>query len=271
MGARRDRMVTTGRAGARLRSLAPTARSTAEAVQVVVRSLIAGLHCPPTPLTELFPRLAVTGSEPADIPISGELRRTKRGLTIVYSQHLLPSARRFTIAHELGHAVFERTGPGCPRRGKEVERLCDEIAAEILMPTDVLRRSLVKPLELEGIFRLSRDYETSLMSTAIRISQLLDVTLFAYKGSELIWAFGPERDKSPRDLGRESEMDAKHGGGSRVFFFGGRKASSFHRLEWTTRGSITLYLLAPVGDQREVVDRVTKEDLRTYLATVIPD
>jgi hypothetical protein len=66
-------------------------------------------------------------------------------------------------------------------------------------------------------------------------------------------------------------MDAKQGGGSKVFLFGGRKASSFHRLEWTTRGFITVYLLPPVRDQREVVDRVTKEDLRSYLATVIPD
>src|SRR6266487_2639897 len=97
-------------AARRLLSLAGSTRSVEEAISIIASRLLHGVSCPPTDLEAIMPRLNVTRCEAdADLPISGELRKDTDGLRIVVSAHLSPARRRWTIAHELGHAVFETT------------------------------------------------------------------------------------------------------------------------------------------------------------------
>src|SRR5580698_50481 len=99
-----------------------------EAVVQVVGVLRQDAEGDPVSLEKVAEQLGIISIESDDIAVSGELRRDGDSLRIAYASGLSTPRRRFTIAHELGHAFFERSGPGCPRRGKELERICDLFA-----------------------------------------------------------------------------------------------------------------------------------------------
>jgi hypothetical protein len=98
------------------------------AIETVTARLLQGIECPPTDLEAIRPRLNITQFCTEDIAGSGELQRDGDGFKVVYSPSVAPTRRRFTIAHEMARAIFESTGPNCPRNGVELERLCDKIA-----------------------------------------------------------------------------------------------------------------------------------------------
>lgn len=102
--------------------------------------------------------------------------------------------QRFSFAHELGHLLLQRCGleQGSNsmtkhresfRQSRE-ERLCDQLAAEILMPRDAFREDGVKNgWSLNGLRNLSREYETSIPATARRMIDLApETSLFAIWG-----------------------------------------------------------------------------------------
>ena len=170
-----------------------------EAIHVTASRLLDGVPYPPTDLDVLKDRLNVTSVEPmARMPISGELRKRDGGFVIVYSSSLAPVRRRFTIAHELGHAVFESTGPNCPRYGRELERICDLLAAEFLMPREIFIARAGENLHPGGVLRLAREFETSVMATALRCQQLMGVSIFQVEAAKVSWGYGAIRRQ--RDL-----------------------------------------------------------------------
>jgi hypothetical protein len=139
-----------------------------EAVVTVVSRLRDGLSGPPTDLKAVADRLGVDGWKADHLPVAGELRREADGLRIAYSTGLSAGRRRFTIAHELGHAFFERSGPNCPRSGAELERICDLFATELLMP-----HSQALPLFAQrhprAIIESARQFEVSLTAAMYRL------------------------------------------------------------------------------------------------------
>jgi hypothetical protein len=129
------------------------------------------------------------------LPISGELRRVPGGFVVAYSTFLSPPRRRFTIAHEIAHAIFESTGPNCPRAGKELERLCDMLATEFLMPRHVFLQESgdADSLSWRKIDELSHLLRTSLSATSLRCAELFGVTVFEVDAESIIWAYGSIR------------------------------------------------------------------------------
>ena len=166
----------------------------------------------------------MTSVEPIQrLPISGELRKRGDELVVVYSSSLSPARRRFTIAHELGHAVFEGTGPNSPRYGRELERICDLLAAEFLMPHEVFVARAGKSLHPGQVLRLARDFGTSIMSTALRCQQLLGASVFHIEEARVTWGYGAirrERDLQADAFGfGDAITRAMRGdGGERVVF-----------------------------------------------------
>ena len=126
----------------RIRALVPTASSLPDAVRHVASELLRGVECPPTNLVELGKRIGVHEILYERLPGSGELHRVKHGYRIVCSSDETPARQRFTVAHEFGHVILERTGRNPPRKGPTVERVCDMLATELLMPTAVFQRLL---------------------------------------------------------------------------------------------------------------------------------
>jgi hypothetical protein len=184
----------TSAAAVRLRASAgDSALSIEQAVEIVVARLINELVYPPTPLEDVARRLGVTLSFEEDLPISGELRREGESLRIVCSKSLNPGRARFTIAHEIGHAFFETSGPRPPRHGKELERLCDMIATEILMPRAVFQAAMSTPLTLAKVRDLSQSFGASLTATAIRCAELSGATALEMDADGLVWSYGVGR------------------------------------------------------------------------------
>jgi hypothetical protein len=166
-----------------------------EAIPTVVGRLLSGLACPPTDLIGLCTRLNVTGiDEDENLPVVGELRRDGDGFRIFCASDQSHVRRRFTIAHELAHAVIESTGPRAPRIGSELERVCDLLAAEILMPAKAFGSALGnRPASGSTIRELSSRFQTSLSATAIRCSELRPISVLEIQGGQVRWAHGPAR------------------------------------------------------------------------------
>ena len=161
------------------------------AVEKIASELLENISHPPTDLDALAQKLGVSEIVADDIPFSGELRRERSELILRYGSHLPQGRKRFTIAHELGHAVLLRAGLSLPHKGTEVERLCDLLASALLMPPEVFVRS-AQPICLSGVFDVARQFDVSL-AAAVRCASLLDVSLFQISGDRIQWGYGKYR------------------------------------------------------------------------------
>ncbi|MCL4223131.1 MAG: ImmA/IrrE family metallo-endopeptidase [Myxococcales bacterium] len=89
-------------------------------------------------------------------------------------------ARRFSIAHELGHLVLgheESLASLCtltlPGGGADLENEANAFAAELLMPEALVRRRCeVSPVDLEIARGIARDFRVSLLAAARRFVEL---------------------------------------------------------------------------------------------------
>ena len=96
-----------------------------------------------------------------------------KGLVIKLNVNSSRSRKRFTLAHEVGHLLVG-TVPGhrsASREDPALERACDAIAAELLMPTEdaiAFVRELGKPAP-EKLNIIAAKYEVSRHMAAIRV------------------------------------------------------------------------------------------------------
>lgn len=185
----------TSAAARRLLKLAKNAADIPSAVVQVVDELLPQVRSSSTDLEALAATLNVIRFQAEPLPISGELRREPNGFVVVYSSYLSAQRRRFTIAHELAHAVFERSGPNCPRSGQELERLCDMLATEMLMPKKLFleRSGPASRLTWDRIQDLGKQFQTSLSATALRCAELLGVSVFEVEEDRIAWGYGAVR------------------------------------------------------------------------------
>jgi hypothetical protein len=174
----------------RLRELAGPDVDTEGAVRVIATRLLLGVPGPPTNLEELGARLRVHTFVSEPMSVAGELRRDSDGFQVVYASELSPQRRRFTVAHELGHAVFMNTGPNAALSGRELERLCDMLAAEFLMPRQQFIDAANENRSIQDILRLAGIFNTSLTSTALRYAQEFYVSTFEVVEDRVVWGYG---------------------------------------------------------------------------------
>jgi Zn-dependent peptidase ImmA (M78 family) len=225
-----------------------------DALEHLAQKYLQGVECPPTDLESIGARVGITGFECADIPGSGELRKDGKGLRVFYSHHLSPERTRFTIAHEIGHAVLEQTGPHAPRTGRELERLCDMFAAALLMPKNVFVENAHGEVSTQRILDMARHFRTSVATTGIRYAELCGVSVFAYQDSRVIWGkgIGPTRQTSVDESLRPAIRKALDGDVScdEIFL---SSSESFRRWHFECRplekGKSVLCLLRPARER----------------------
>lgn len=106
------------------------------------------------------------------------------------------SAQMFTLAHELAHLWLGATalsdvGARPPRGYRREEVWCNQVAAELLVPLETLRRDLVRDEALDqSLRRLSRAYK---VSTLVILRRLLDVGVLDRVAFDRAW-----RDENAR-------------------------------------------------------------------------
>jgi hypothetical protein len=133
-------------------------------------------------------KLGVLGPTPdKSLLFPGELRRDGEQLRIFFSPNQSSQRLRFTLAHELGHAVLHKTGPRCPQRGEVVEHVCNRIAAEILMPTEDLRARYREKPSIDTIHSIADVYAVSRTAAALRVSDLWRVGAFEVEQGKIVW------------------------------------------------------------------------------------
>jgi hypothetical protein len=247
---RRRTVRKEGAAERRLRALAPKATTVREAAVHVVTELLTDVTCPPTDLAALGRKVDVREIAYESFPGSGELHRVKGGYRIVCSSDQPRSRQRFTVAHELAHVILARSGRNAPREGRDVERLCDMLASECLMPTAVFESEIPPDLTLRAISALADRFETSLTATALRCAELRSACVFAVDGERVTWGYGgvgPGPVRNLLDDVRENVEAVISGGqpGERVFFYTPGSRGGYRRLDWTRmKNGSAMFLLA---------------------------
>lgn len=129
---------------------------------------------------------------------------------IVASDKLDGSARRFAVAHELGHHELHGaqgsldvcTGDDLRKRDTSKEGEANAFAAELLMPRDLVRPMCdVRRPTFAAPQRIATELQVSLLAAAIRFVELCDercAIVVCAKG-RVEWAFGsPELPGLPR-------------------------------------------------------------------------
>jgi hypothetical protein len=134
---------------------------------------------PPIDIETLAKRMGVLDITPADLIEDGHLEYTPRSTRIRIRNDIGNERRRFTIAHELGHlllldpntkVVVHRTR----NSGNNEERLCDEIAAALLLPADwIFDHYATRPHNLATVRQVARMTDASLSAVVARLQQVL--------------------------------------------------------------------------------------------------
>jgi hypothetical protein len=144
-------------------------------------------------LSDLARRLGVSRIMEQKLPFEGGLFQLRDGELVIRLNCANSFVRkRFTLAHEIGHLLLN-TVPArrsSNRADEELERTCDLIAAELLMParetTDFVRR-LGSP-STEKLREIASKFAVSLQSAAIRVRDGLKL----WKCSVGMWELSPK-------------------------------------------------------------------------------
>ena len=185
----------TSAAARRLVEFAKTT-SVEAAIEKVASDLLAGLNFPPTHLDLLMPRLGIVRCEAdEDFWGSGELRQADDGLEIIYSSHLSPEAAPVYNRSRTRPCSPRQTGPRFPRTGREVERICDMFAAEVLFPRASFMEHSIGPVNVNKVFELAKLFKTSIAATARRYAELNQVSLFEIDDGKIARPNGPINPK----------------------------------------------------------------------------
>lgn len=107
------------------------------------------------------------------------------GFAILVNLQMTPGRRRFTLAHELAHALFhsddsEFVVSGMTRDPRE--RFADAFAGEFLMPAEAIRRLMedegigTRVTEVEDVLRIQRYFKVSYVTALVRLRQARFIT-----------------------------------------------------------------------------------------------
>lgn len=131
-----------------------------------------------------------------------------RGFRILYNAQVRSEGRRrFSIAHEIAHTLFPDAATTVQRRAEraaydtqaelDLERWCDQVAAELLMPAPVFR-CVARDLggEAQAVPTLAQTFQVSAAASAVRFTELSDgacaVGFFAWRHRPMVEALPPE-------------------------------------------------------------------------------
>ena len=114
------------------------------------------------------------------LDVSGLLRRLESGRFVIFVNENDPQGRqRFSLAHELGHIIMpqsEGLRAYCrdnKQRDRDLERSCDIIAAELLMPRQIFCIAAAElGWGLKAVRKLASLFQVSVIAAAIRLFEL---------------------------------------------------------------------------------------------------
>ncbi len=131
-------------------------------------------------------------------PLGGNLRKAPSGaflnhptvgFSILVNLGMTPGRRRFTVAHEIAHALFHsQEGPWVVSHGRNPrEDFADEFAGEFLMPSEGVRRFMEESgmsprvTDAVDVVHIQRHFRASFPMALVRLRQMNAITRPVYK------------------------------------------------------------------------------------------
>jgi hypothetical protein len=158
----------------------PIAWVITRARQLVFRAIEAGWTGPPFDPLELADLLRLS-VRPSQEVLDARLVPASAGLAIEFNPNRPAGRVRYSIAHEIGHALFPDASAEARHRlqaghgssaDSELEMLCNLAAAEILMPIgSFLDAALTKP-SIEAVLELRARFDLSTEAVLLRVARL---------------------------------------------------------------------------------------------------
>jgi hypothetical protein len=143
-------------------------------------------------------KLRVTHVDDGCLPYDGELRLVGGQLIAFVSKNQSRQRETFTIAHELGHAALFKLNPGLDQGAAETERLCDMFAAELMMPTSLVRDIWQSTPDVAAVVEIGKKTGSSLSAACVRIAEYLGST-----ATGILTPSGSIKEKYGIELGRD--------------------------------------------------------------------
>jgi len=164
---------------------------------------------------------AQLGSDLTVSPSGAFVRHPVVGLSILVNLDMTPGRRRFTVIHEVAHALFhsDETPYGVSLGRNPKETFADEFAGEFLMPSEGVRRFMEEagmPPRIEDpvdVVHIQRHFRVSFPTSLVRLRQMNAITQARYEelresvqpvalAHALGYATGPEEHAQDPDLWR---------------------------------------------------------------------
>jgi len=187
------------------RLLAETGTETlAEAVEALAGRLLPDPLRLPVDLHLVGKTLGVVDVEATDdLMGSGELVRHLQGWRIRYSGHMSIGRQRFTHAHELAHlSLIQHKIPRAHYHEGDIERICDALAAAIIMPAAVVLEVIAS--HRPGVSRIlivARRCGSSTDAAAIRIHELVGQHFLKVgRDGAVLATSGVVREQAPMEI-----------------------------------------------------------------------
>jgi hypothetical protein len=155
-----------------------------------------------------------------DTGVSGAfLKHPKEGFSVLVNLEMTPGRRRFTLAHELAHALFhsQRRVYVISHPTKDVqERFANAFAGEFLMPTEGIRRAMeeygIGPQvdHPADVVHLQRFFRVSYATGLVRLRQARALTAADFEAFKQVrpvlfaeqLGYEPSDEEYERDVGR---------------------------------------------------------------------
>jgi hypothetical protein len=123
----------------------------------------------------LAQKLGVSAIIKEKLPFAGGVFSDEHGLRIKLNSLSPLTRQRFTLAHELAHLMLDSKRAGSARRcllSSALERACDAVAAELLMPLEEVSRLSSRDASVDALLALARHFDASLHATAVRVKEV---------------------------------------------------------------------------------------------------
>jgi hypothetical protein len=225
----------------RLQCLAPDCKTVDHALRHITSTLLTGIEDIPVDLDMVAERLGVSKIVSVkELSTEGQLHR----IANVFEIRFRSSSRgreRFTIGHELGHAMLEHTGTRPPRSGSEVERVCDRFASYLLMPERPFLAELGGEISLAKLRFMAERFATSLRATAHRYTSVTGTSILSWSPTEC-WSAGDIDQRAP--VVKAFVSSVRLGESPSVVDFGDTR---LRRVELEQKGSKLLVLFVPIS------------------------
>jgi Zn-dependent peptidase ImmA (M78 family) len=134
----------------------------------------------PVNIESIAKALRAESVQKTDISVAGMLLPTEDSFRILVNKNEYWVRQRFTCAHEIAHAILEpKLNPSMRQELREdsndLERHCDELAAQLLMPDPIFSRyAKSEACSVQTVIKLARTFQTSVKATTIRTLDVID-------------------------------------------------------------------------------------------------